>query len=204
MNKTLLLKASIIGCLIFSTLIGTAQENLKRHTIGISAGFGQGDFIKLTKELGPYSYHGKSLSKYGIHYWYMFERGVVLETGVHYLSQKLDVEHNTFQNPEPNEVFAHKYDLVCVPIGFKVNFLKYLFWNGAALLDFEVENSGGISDQSALGVNLGVGANYFFKNSIGIFVNPQIAYRGLYYFNNQNGRQRYIERNISFGLAYKL
>ncbi|RZM26403.1 MAG: hypothetical protein EOO88_17110 [Pedobacter sp.] len=105
MNKTLLLKASIIGCLIFSTLIGTAQENQKRHTIGISAGFGQADFIQPMKDLrGAPSYNARSL----------------------------------------------------------------------------------------------------FKNNLGIFINPQVAHRSLYYFKGNGNSPWHIEYNTSFGLAYKL
>lgn len=203
MNKTLLLKASIIGCLIFSTLITTAQENLKRHTIGISAGFGQGDFIQSTKVFVSPSYEGKSLSKYGIHYSYDLN-GVVLETGLHYLTQDIQLEFKSSPDGTriPTVIAPHQFKLLSMPVGFRVNFLKYLFFNGAALIDIEVENTG-VRDQSALGASVGVGANYFFKNNIGIFVNPQIAHRGLYYFK-ESSHQKYSESNITFGLAYKL
>ncbi|TCC98033.1 outer membrane beta-barrel protein [Pedobacter psychroterrae] len=203
MNKTLLLKASIIGCLLFSTLIGTAQENLKRHTIGISYGFGQGDFVQLTKVLVSPSYEGESVSKYGIQYAYDLN-GVQLETGLHYLIQDVDLEFTSSPNGTqiPKVITPHQFKLLSIPVGFRVNFLKYLFFNGAALIDIEVENTG-VRNQSALGGSVGVGANYFFKNNIGIFVNPQIAHRALRYFK-ENSHQKYVERNISFGLAYKL
>jgi len=203
MKITRLLRVSIFGCLLFSTLISTAQENQKRHTIGISAGFGKGDFIQLTKVLVSPSYEGKSLSKYGIHYSYDLD-GVVLETGLHYLTQDIQLEFKFSPDGTeiPTVITPHQFKLLSIPVGFRVNFLRYLFLNGAALIDIEVENTG-VRNQSALGGSVGVGANYFFKNNIGVFVNPQIAHRALWYFK-ENSHQKYVESNITFGLAYKL
>jgi len=202
MNKTLLLKVSIIGCLLFSTLIASAQQGFKKHTVGISAGFGSAEFVHLKKVLGGASYDVQSLANYGIFYVSKLKGGVGFETGLYYLNRKLNVEASFTGTPV--QTVAHSFDLLSIPVGLRVNFLKYFYWNTAALIDIEVNNSGGIRNQSALGINLGLGANYFFKNNIGIYINPQVAHRTLYYFKGKGNEPLNLEYNTTFGLAYKL
>ncbi|MFA5655467.1 MAG: hypothetical protein WDA37_01840, partial [Dysgonamonadaceae bacterium] len=92
--------------------------------------------------------------------------------------------------------------LINIPITVRVNFANYLFVNGGLLLDFETSSSNNIDKQSGVGAVIGVGAQYEFNNSLGLFINPYAKLHALLPFPAETYPQRLLEWGVRVGVTY--
>ncbi|TDE18168.1 hypothetical protein [Dyadobacter psychrotolerans] len=149
---------------------------------------------------GGGSFDGKAASSVGLRYLIKNGKVLSLETGLEY----------GFFNYERGPAFypgldmtskSEKLNLITVPVYANVTFLKYLFVNGGALVDFEVNKKNTIQKQSGLGFGLGIGG----KLDLGHFsmmVNPFVQRHALIPFEKLGTRQSLMNAGVRIGVGY--
>lgn len=144
----------------------------------------------------------ESSSKYGLQYSYQKSKHLGLETGAYLIKHQFTVRPAPTGQPTPSA--DHEFQIISVPVNLKYAFFEYFYFNGGLIFDVDVENSGGIHNQSGAGLGLGIGGQYFYKNAVGFFVNPQISQHSLVSFSGNKYPRTLAEASISFGISVKL
>ncbi|HBG23832.1 MAG TPA: hypothetical protein DDX10_01940, partial [Rikenellaceae bacterium] len=92
--------------------------------------------------------------------------------------------------------------MISVPVGVRLNFLKYLFINGALLFDLETSSSSSVNSQTGIGAMGGVAVKYDFHFGGSIFINPYIKTHSLISFGMDNHKQMLLESGIRVGFSF--
>lgn len=200
MNVISTLKSGTTLVFLLFSLSLTAQEQRKGHYIGLSNAAAAIAKLTLPGVVGAGGYYGKSTSKFGINYTYQWSKRLALETGLTYYDH--DYETSYTSSTGSNQRFPNNFTMLNLPVGIKMSFGNYVYLNGGLNLDIELSSTSA-NKFSGIGAMLGVGGQYFYKNKIGVFVNPQVLLHSLASFSEYNSREL-AEASLTFGLAYKL
>lgn len=139
----------------------------------------------------------------GLNYNRPINSWLAWETGLEY--SLFDVRSVSAINPPlPRDTTYSSLSLVSVPVGLKVNFLKYIFVNGGLLVDFDTNSGGFVDNQTGIGAYIGVGVKYDFKFGVSVFVNPYGKLHSLVPFSSGNAHYRVTESGVRFGVAFRL
>jgi hypothetical protein len=144
---------------------------------------------------------GRSVT-YGLTYLKLLNNWLVMETGIEFLKCEASV-HSII--PGYSENFRYgSVSLLNIPIGVRLNFLKYCFVNGGILFDVDVSQDSPIDRQIGLGSQLGAGLKYDFKTGISLFINPYYKIHALIPATFNNSNQHLLESAVRFGVTYHL
>jgi hypothetical protein len=200
--KTLTL---LLVCLVFC-LPSFAQEEksaIKKGQIGITySGFGSNDVFRKEELIGGPGYLGDRFYNLGISYIYPLNRTFDLETGIEYADHKITITPGV--SPVHYPSYGAGFSLITIPVGIRVNFLKYFFVNGGLIFDVDASQSMPINSQTGLGFNLGLGLKYNFKCGFTAFVNPYSRFHSMVSFSSDKYPQHLLESGIRLGLMYRL
>lgn len=203
LNKTALF---LLFILTF-TFNSFSQENTStkfKGQIGLTfSSFGDNDIIRFQQLVGSASYFGDKFYTFGINYVYQLNRLLDFETGIEYSKHSISVHPNL---PPQMDVFPYpaSLSLINIPVGLRLNFLKYFFINGGLLFDIDISNSSPVNEQTGIGSSVGLGIEYDFNFGVSIFVNPYLKAHTLLPFSQVNYPQRLMESGFRFGIMYKL
>lgn len=190
------MKKTLILSLMLFALFAQAQE--KRKILSIDYGLGNGSLFTFDKMDGGGSREGKSLTNFGINYSYgLAKKNLFLETGLAYLTYKYTI---TASYPPNSWSWDYTQNLISVPVRLRYEAGKYIFFNGSLYLDIDVSKrtSRGLS---GIGTGLGAGLQYYFKDKVGFYINPQFNIRNLASFSGSP--YKLASTQVAFGLAYK-
>lgn len=154
------------------------------------------------------SYDGKRFYTLGLSYIYSFSPLVDVETGIEYSSHTITTVPARKRPKLSSNVDATSYDerlsLISIPVTARINFLKYFFINGGAILEWETKASGPIDNQSGIGAIGGIGAKYQLNNGLGAFINNYYKFHALVPFSAERDEHRWkiIEGGIRVGITY--
>lgn len=187
--------------LVIGQMNGLAQESGAKIGITYSA-FGRTDILYSTLGNADIAYsqdiiqgqslEGKRSYAFGLTYVRPIYQWLDFESGFDISNHKV--------NPESMNV-----TILSIPVSVRVNFLKYLFFNGGALIGIDLTRNSSISDQNGLGFIVGFGAEYNFKSGISIFVNPYSRYHTFVMIPAAKGhKNRLNETGIRIGITYEL
>jgi len=141
----------------------------------------------------------------GVNYVYPLKKWLDFETGIEYTKQGLILEYDHITS---TSVFSVRktasMSMVNIPITWRVNFLKYFFINAGAIIDIDSSLESPISNQSGLGIVLGLGLKYDFKSGFSVFVNPLSKIHSVIPLISTNSHSRIFENSFRFGLSYDL
>lgn len=195
------MKYLFVLTLFLCSLFCQGQE--KKHGLGLSYGFGEGDIGSGRDGVGGVGLIGKSIRLVGLNYWYGFNKHLQLETGIHYLKHKYTVAY-PFHPPNTKAPTDHQVQLISLPIKLKYEIGKYFFFNGGFDIDIDISKHTRFenTDLTGIGVGAGLGIQYPFENGLGIYINPQFDLRNL------SSLSRYDQKVfraglVSFGLNYR-
>jgi hypothetical protein len=152
---------------------------------------------------GGAGYRPVASSSFGIRYHLKSNKIITLETGIEYSDYHFKLDYVDNPGVEIPDV-KQSIKLISIPVYAHLTFLKYLFINGGALIDTEVnKKNNGINRQSGIGFGLGTGIKYRFKN-VAIFVNPSIERHALIATggSNQGSRRSTINAGGRVGIGY--
>ncbi len=200
MNKTLL--SPIFRLLFLICLSSTAQAQLSEHILGVSTAVSDNALAYPKIMMDGASLNELSTAKYGVHYTYQKNKNLGLQTGLEFLNMNYSISPmfiGMVQSPS-----LHEIQLLSLSLKLKYTFFNFLYLNGGLIVDSELKNTGGVNNQSGIGLGAGLGAQYFFKNKIGLFVNPQLAKHSMIDFSDASSTRKLYEASISLGVNYKL
>lgn len=189
--------------LFLLTFFAQAQE--KRTGIGLSYGFGYGGIFHLQKRDGSGSNQGNSLNTLGINYWQETLKNLHLEIGVQYLVYKYTATA-PYYGQYPPVVSNHKVKLITIPIQLRYDLGKFIFFNGGLNLNLDAQEINVFKDYKfgGIGAGAGIGLQYYFKNKMGIYINPRLDLRNVISFSNEGSNVNLATALLTFGLNYRI
>ena len=199
--------------MVFSCPLLAQGVKETKGSIGLTfSAFGDNDVTnaaRSTPACGA-SYDGKRFYTLGLSYVYSFSPLVDVETGIEYSPHTITTVVRVRRKPSKpsSDVDVIRYDerlsLISIPVTARINFLKYFFINGGAILEWETKASGPIDNQSGLGAIGGVGAKYELNNGLGAFINNYYKFHALVPFSAERDdhRWRIIEGGVRVGITY--
>jgi opacity protein-like surface antigen len=150
--------------------------------------------------------YGKSARSFGITYMRPISKRFDVEIGIEFGRME-------FGDNIRNNNTSYTWDIIEVPVTLRFNFYRFFFLNGGLSLDtnglFNNDEFAHLrsSRPLSLGMMLGAGAKYDFKNKpIGVFINPFYRYRTLPYFGQIEVRKRIrntLENGFRVGAIYR-
>lgn len=185
-------------------LLGTYcfAQNLPQDKISFNYSHGENDYFIFKPLEGEGSSDGTGFNQYGFSYTRSFKKHFSFEYGLSY--SKLGFESRPAAMPGMNvETTDHTMHLISVPVSFRVDFLRFLFVQVGPNLTADVsEASSSMNNQSGIGLQLGIGARYEFKNGVGVFVNPVTKIHSLIPFGVEKYQHHVSESSTMFGISY--
>lgn len=195
-------------CLVFlcQSVLVFAQPitNTIKQKFEVSASlFGENDVIQFQDLVGAASYEGVSHFSVGLSYLRALNSLLDWQTGLEYTHHKVQINSNV--DPVMGAVSREEQlNLVVIPIGVRLNFLKYFFLDGGALLDLDLTSSGSIDSQSGVGINFGVGCLVPVIPRLSFVLKANTRAHALVPFSSEKYHERLLENGIHFGLSYEL
>jgi hypothetical protein len=180
------------------------REHKSPGKIGLTfSSFGDNDVIRFKQLDGAASYNDDNFYTLGINYLRPINTWLEFETGIEYANHKIIIIPNLPPNMD-NSPHSTRLSLINIPVGVRVNFLKYCFINGGLLLDIDADPLSPVDSQTGIGGNLGFGLQYAFSFGLSVFVNPYLKAHSLIPFSSDNYHQRLMESGLRLGIMYKL
>ncbi|HBG23895.1 MAG: hypothetical protein A2X17_09005 [Bacteroidetes bacterium GWF2_41_61] len=124
-----------------------------------------------------------------------------LETGIEFTRYGI-IQTPALYPPFDMTPSKKSISMISVPVGVRLNFLKYLFINGALLFDLETSSSSSVNSQTGIGAMGGVAVKYDFHFGGSIFINPYIKTHSLISFGMDNHKQMLFESGIRVGFSF--
>ena len=145
---------------------------------------------------------GKEFYTVGLTGLYSINKNLALETGFLYGRYKIQVVP---WGPEQNG-YNQFVSLIDLPVALRISFLKHFFANGGILLDFDLGNSGELSNQTGLGMTLGAGFQCRIHDRFDLVINPYVTIHSLLSFKASETilSDKIIETSLRIGLLYRL
>lgn len=181
----------IIFMVPFLFIVFLARAQKGTATFSISYGDGKGQIkpmLAKAEMLGTYT--EGPVRSYDVSLAGALSKSTALEIGISVLNHQY--QFTKFDFPDKRISVNRSVNTLVFPIKLRVDILKYFFISGGFLLNTEV----GQSDQVELGVGIGVGVQYYFKNKYGFFIYPQT--------NIHRVTIGLKENHIAFGLSYRI
>lgn len=194
------MKHLILLVLIFIGLNSFSQE---KGEISLSFGTGKSHLIQFVDLDGAGSSTGQEFYSFSLSYvmpinsWLDFQTG--LDFGYHKFKFEAAYDPNFQYEPVIEKAFV-----ASLPLTFRVNLSEYFFFNSGALVDMDFSTGDYVDNQTGIGAMAGFGAQYRFKQGIGIFVNPILSFHSLISFSSSKYPERIFESGIRFGISYML
>jgi hypothetical protein len=183
--------------LILLTLITFSIRAYSQSKNDISVVYGESTTnVNIHDAVGDYGYNSKTGILYGLTYTRVINKFLSLETGLLYADDKVQLNSDLpgpYQGNHDGEVKA-----LSLPVLAKFTFFKYLFVDGGFLIDKQTNytKSNIINDQSGIGGEMGIGAQFTFMK-VRVFVNPYFRQYNTTTFDNN-----LFESGVKFGLGY--
>ena len=139
----------------------------------------------------------------GIKYLRIINDKFAIETG-------LDFSRNSFKYSYINQMGLEEYsadpenvDLFSIPVNLKVNFKKFSI-KGGIQYDRSVSEftSRIIDNQEGMGINLGIGKDFYISDGFIVFASPVIIFHNIIPFHTADDQQRLTELGIKIDFKY--
>jgi len=146
---------------------------------------------------------GDNFYSIGINYLKLLKWRFELETGLEFA--KFDIIQTPGVYPPFDMTETRKStSLLSVPVGIRLNFLKYFFINGAVLMDMQLSSSADMNSQSGIGAMGGVAFKYDFRSGFSVFINPYFKAHSILSFSDNNYKEMLIESGTRIGFMIQL
>lgn len=181
-------------------LLVTAQT-AEKGKIGLTYSLNGGTSVLQPALLGAASYDITTANGIGLIYLKPIKNWLEWETGITYSLYKI----KTTSSPTPEVDTSYStLSLIDIPVGLRAGFWKYAFINGGLLLDLDLMNNSPVSNQTGIGLMLGVGLKYDFNFGGSVFFNPYGKIHSLLPLGFDKNNDRILESGLKFGITYKL
>jgi hypothetical protein len=197
---------SFLALILVSNLL-IAQENKEKRNfgkIGITySSFGDIGIVQGQELIGGPGYTGDNFYEIGISYLKPINRFLDFETGLGYSRYSIIITPAPYPGVKYDTEPAH-LSLISIPVGLRLNFLRFFFLNGGLTLDTDVSTKNNMNNQSGIGTNLGLGLKFDFDFGLSLFVNPYFNAHSMVSLSANDLHQRLFVNGYRFGMTYQL
>lgn len=186
---------AIILLLIGAINMSFAQKN----SYGINAGISGGTIVGSSSDGGA-GYDLKNGFSIGVQYDRKLNRKLHLMTGVSWYKNKVDITPSY----DPS-LSANRYDiqLISIPAMLRVDLSKIMYLHGGLIGDIDIAKNENMTDQSGLGMGLGMGAELPVANRFAIQINPYVDFHGLLLSGSDNPNTCMLDAGIRVAFVFK-
>src|SRR6478735_2541432 len=182
------IKSPLILVIVLAVTIQVQAQTKNR--IGMVYGFASNSYYYAPPLMGDVHITGKGSTQFGINYFRKMNNSFSIETGLVYVTDKVQFISYATGVDGPPRVYTTK--VLSVPVYGNLTFAKYLFINGGLTVNFDISKTksssiGSIDNQSGIGFGMGLGGKYTMK-SFTISVNPFLKTGPIIPFS-ENGSQ---------------
>jgi hypothetical protein len=171
------------------------------NTISINYGYG-GDLMLINGFEKEEGFSNDGMFNIGVYYQHKLSKTIAFKTGLNYSKSNILVAAG--YHPYWPEAGKESWDthMLSLPLFINYQFYKYLFLEGGPMVDlqFNIWDSQPTDTQSGVGIGLGMGGIYNYKN-INFTLNPFVNYHAIIQFEPYD-RERLFEFGIKCGIGY--
>lgn len=183
--KNILLTLSFILFGVF------AQAQKGTTTFSLGYGKGKGQIKPLMAKAQMLGAHSEGdVRTFDVSLVGAVSKSTAIEIGLSLLNHRY--QYRKFDFPVSNVLEDKSVYTLIFPIKVRFDILKYFFISGGFLLINDFDRG----RQTDLGVSIGAGVQYYFKNKYGVFIYPQTNVHTL--------TIGLLENHTSFGIAYRI
>jgi len=197
------MKSLIIILLMLPQALFSQENSADNHIVKLGLTFSASPVIQtlqlLNTEEDP-EISGYDFFSAGIIGLISLEKYIAIETGIQISRGRFEINPWGAHSQNSSEYLS----LVTVPLEMRSTFFRYFFVTGGLQFDFDFSEPGELHNQSGVGISLGSGLNYDFKNGLSIFLNPQIKVHSMISYTKVLSADKIIETAIRLGLLYRL
>jgi hypothetical protein len=144
----------------------------KKFNPGLSfSTFGSPSVLTLIKDENFPKISSNSFYSYGVSGFFKTKKMVKIESGIYYSNHSFNIDK---PYPSPDYTINETIELIEFPINIRFD-LPYFYITSGLLLDFQLNHTDFISEQTGIGLNTGMGISYKFKCGLFVYTGP-IAY----------------------------
>ena len=200
------MKKILLLILCLSVIGNIFCQSDRKNYIGINYSFGSIDYkSNRTGFFSSSNYEGKSYRSIGFDYRYRISENVDFCTGLIYTNNILTLRtRQHFSDGRSNHYYDDNLFIFSLPLRLKYHFLKYLFIDGGASVNYHPSKG----YKWGVGFGVGLGAEYIFNNGFVVSFAPNIKLNFLDEEESDNRIHTNImpdkltQWGIKFGLGY--
>lgn len=194
------MKTSLTLLFTFLCLYCLAQQT-NQTKVSVFFAQGENDYFTFEPLEGEGSTDGKGYFQLGFNYKRPISNHFSFEYGLGYARH--DFESRPAAMPGMNGATTdHTMSLLSLPLSMRFDFLKFLFLQAGTSFTADLSADDHLNNQNGFGIHLGIGAQYTFKNGIGLFVNPTTKIYSLIPLGTEKYQHHVSESATLFGLSY--
>ncbi len=201
MNKNTSERLRIVLLLIVFSLSITNIWGQENNTISINYGHG-GNLMLMNGFEKENGFSNDGMFCMGVFFQHKLSKPIAFKTGLNYSKSNILVAKG--YHPYWPEAADESWDihLLSLPLFINYQFSKYLFLEGGPMVDlqFNIGDSQPTDTQSGVGLGLGIGGIYNYKN-ISFTLNPFVNYHAIIQFEPYH-RDRLFEFGVKCGIGY--
>ena len=187
--------------LITFLVLSFSALSQSKNKISFLHGIATNELLRIAVLDGTGHNESKGATIFGINYQRQIKENLYLESGFEYSINKFLVYPSI--DPTLDRIPTEKeINMIRIPIYLNYSG-KYLFANGGAIIDYEIEKLSDESNnkQTGLGFGIGIGGKYDYRN-FEIYINPFLSIHTVIPIENNNWNEYLLEGGIKFGIAY--
>jgi hypothetical protein len=184
----------------FLLFFGLSVFAQKQNEVRLYGGLTTSDLTRHKELVGAGSVDMENTYEFGFRYLLRITEILAIETGLNYWRGDVNIAPAPYPGLDlPSR--SEKLQITSIPIYANFTFLDYFFLNGGPVMDFQASDNT-IDDQSGIGIGVGIGGKYAFRN-FSIYINPNIRRYAVIPFEEENNHQKLTSLGVELGIGYQ-
>ncbi|MGC3979103.1 MAG: hypothetical protein QM751_13290 [Paludibacteraceae bacterium] len=139
---------------------------------------------------------GLGAMSFGLEYVYPMNNWLSAEAGLNYSYELFKKKVADSQSESGYATSNVNVNLITIPVGFRINFLKYGFIQTGAMLDLLYE--------PGIGSYFGCGVQYQTEYGLGFVLSPYVKFHSFLPLNFNMDANRILDRGVKIGISYSI
>ena len=136
---------------------------------------------------------GEAFYDIGLSYTQYWSKNVEFQSGITYSRHRFEKEATLIQE-----------NLLEIPVGLKINLVKYLFIKGDILLDFNLGSKTTSNTRSGIGFQASAGLQFPFQSGLNVYLSPFYNGRSILPFSDPTNNDPIISAGLRIGMSYRI
>jgi hypothetical protein len=184
----------------FLLFFGLSVFAQKQNEVRLYGGLTTSDLTRHKELVGAGSVDMENTYEFGFRYLLRITEILAIETGLNYWRGDVNIAPAPYPGLDLSSR-SEKLQITSIPIYANFTFLDYFFLNGGPVMDFQASDNT-IDDQSGIGIGVGIGGKYAFRN-FSIYINPNIRRYAVIPFEEENNHQKLTSLGVQLGIGYQ-